>query len=225
MLSGILRSVRVEGAVYLQAEFSAPWCIRGPYGADRAVKNFAGMQHIVHFLCIVEGDCHLRLLDEPGVVEATAGDVILFTRDDRHLMGSDLAPAPLETSAPADPSVDGTADTVHPRRGAGGAPTRVISGYFACSKGMCRLLLQALPRMLHVRIGAGATASLISELLSMAVRESNELRPGADGVLVKVGELLFAEALRRHTETMPRGSAPWLSRLTQQGFAVRGLRA
>ena len=28
-LSDVLKSVRLEGAVYLNAEFTAPWCIRG----------------------------------------------------------------------------------------------------------------------------------------------------------------------------------------------------
>jgi hypothetical protein len=31
-LSGVLKSVRLEGAVYLNAEFTAPWCIRGKCG-------------------------------------------------------------------------------------------------------------------------------------------------------------------------------------------------
>ncbi|HET9762469.1 MAG TPA: cupin domain-containing protein, partial [Casimicrobiaceae bacterium] len=28
-LSEVLKSVRLEGALYLNAEFTAPWCIRG----------------------------------------------------------------------------------------------------------------------------------------------------------------------------------------------------
>jgi len=31
-LSDVLKSVRLEGAVYLNAEFTAPWCIRGELG-------------------------------------------------------------------------------------------------------------------------------------------------------------------------------------------------
>jgi AraC-like DNA-binding protein len=45
-LSDVLKSVHLEGAVYLNAEFSAPWCIRGCYGVANAKERLAGADHI-----------------------------------------------------------------------------------------------------------------------------------------------------------------------------------
>ena len=49
---------------------------------------------LFHFL--TQGSCRVRLVDGGDVIDVTAGDLILFPQDDRHLMGSDLHLAPLE---------------------------------------------------------------------------------------------------------------------------------
>jgi len=43
------------------------------------------------------------------------------------------------------------------------------------------------------------------------VRESSELRPGADSMLAKVAELLFVEAMRRYMEKLPPEGKGWLA--------------
>ncbi|HEY7904581.1 MAG TPA: cupin domain-containing protein, partial [Casimicrobiaceae bacterium] len=40
-LSDILKSVRLEGAVYLNAEFSAPWCVQGECGIPKVKERMA----------------------------------------------------------------------------------------------------------------------------------------------------------------------------------------
>ena len=41
-LSDILKSVRLEGAVYLNAEFSAPWCVQGECGIPKVKERHGG---------------------------------------------------------------------------------------------------------------------------------------------------------------------------------------
>src|SRR6185503_3670462 len=48
-LSDVLKSVRLEGAVFLNAEFTAPWCIRGRYGLTSVRERLAGTDHVVFF--------------------------------------------------------------------------------------------------------------------------------------------------------------------------------
>src|SRR5512147_1174 len=103
-LSSVLESVRLEGAVFLNAEFTAPWCIRGQFGLARAKKRLPTADHVVFFHVLVHGRCRVRLADGAGAaaseVEVRAGDVVLLSRDDRYVMGSDLQLAPLETEIP-----------------------------------------------------------------------------------------------------------------------------
>jgi AraC-like DNA-binding protein len=210
-LSDVLKSVRLEGALYLNAEFTAPWCIRGKCGMTSVGERLAGADHVVYFHFLTEGGCKVRLADGAQVLDVAAGDLVLFPRDDRHLMGSDLQLAPLDTETLnyADAAVD--ADFVHVRHGGGGVPTRFVCGYLACNRSVCRPLLDALPRMLRIPIGDGHASALLRELLRAGVRESSAARPGAASMLAKLSELMFVEALRRYVEGLPPQGKGWLA--------------
>src|SRR5512141_100115 len=95
-LSDVLKTVRLEGALYLNAAFTAPWCLRGRYGQLRVRERLAGADHVILFHHVVEGRCRIRLVDGDETIDAQPGDVLLLARDDRHLMGSDLHIAPIE---------------------------------------------------------------------------------------------------------------------------------
>ena len=223
-LSGVLKSIRLEGAVFLDAEFTAPWCMRGRYGMTSVRQQLAGAEHVVLFHFLTQGACRVRLADGGEVIEVGAGDLILFPQDDRHLMGSDLHLAPLEADSLIDAATAVAADSafVPIRHGGGGVATRFVCGYLACSRSLCRPLFEALPRVLRIPLGEGQTAGLLRDLLRVGVRESSAPRPGAQSTLAKLAELMFVEALRRHVETLPPESHGWLAALrdTQIGRAL-----
>src|SRR5437773_3549195 len=210
-LSDVLKSVRLEGAVYLNAEFTAPWCIRGECSVASVRERLAGAEHVVFFHFLTEGDCKVRLADGVEVLDVAAGDLILIPRDDKHLMGSDLHLAPLEAGSLF--GVDAATDTdfIRIRHGGGGAATRFVCGYLACSRSVCRPLLEALPRVLRIPIGDGPASALLRQLLRVGVRESSSSRPGAESMLAKLSELMFVEALRRYVENLPPGGKGWLA--------------
>jgi len=210
-LSGLLKSVSLEGAVYLNAEFTAPWCLLGKHGLMSVRERLAGAEHVVFFHFLTEGACKIRLLDGGEVLPVAAGDLVLFPQDDRHLMGSDLQITPLQTDTEVRPDGAALADFIHMRHGGGGAVTRFVCGYLACSRGVLRPLLEALPRVLRIPLGAGPTSELLHELLRLGVRESSGSRPGAQSVLAKLAELMFVEALRRYVESLPPESTGWLA--------------
>jgi len=60
-LSDVLKSLRLEGAVYLNAEFTAPWCIRGKCGLASVRERLAGAEHVAFFHFLTEGSCKVRL--------------------------------------------------------------------------------------------------------------------------------------------------------------------
>src|SRR5262245_37484341 len=119
-LSDVLKSVRLEGAVFLNAQFSAPWCIRGRYGLTSVRERLAGAEHVVFFHFLVEGHCHVRLAEGGETLLASAGDVVLFAQDDQHLMGSDLQLAPVDTSGLMARGAGDGADFIQLRHGGGG---------------------------------------------------------------------------------------------------------
>ena len=210
-LSDVLKSVRLEGAFYINAEFTAPWCIRGKCGQASVQQRLAGADHVVYFHFIAEGGCKVRLADGTQVLDVAAGDLVLFPQDDRHLMGSDLRLAPLETENLGYTPDAAGGDLIQMRHGGGGAATRFVCDYLACHRSVGRPLLDALPRVLRIPVGDAQASALLRELLRAAVNESSASRPGAASMLAKLSELLFVEALRRYVENLPPQGKGWLA--------------
>jgi len=173
--------------------------------------RLAGADHVVFFHFLTEGGCKVRLAGSAVPLDVAAGDLVLFPQEDKHLMGSDLQLAPVETASLI--RADAAADTefIQMRHGGGGAPTRFVCGYLACSRSVCRPLLDALPRLLRIPIGDGPAAALLRELLRVGVRESSASRPGAESMLAKLSELMFVEAMRRYVEELPPEGKGWLA--------------
>jgi len=210
-LSDVLKSVRLEGAVYLNAEFTAPWCVRGELGFASVRERLAGADHVAFFHFLTEGACKVRLAEGGEVLDAVAGDLILLPREGKHLLGSDLHLAPMEGEAEITPDPGSDAELFQMRHGGGGAATRFVCGYLALSRSVFRPLFEALPRVLRIPIGDGPTSTLLRELLRAGVRESSAAQPGAGSMLAKLAELMFVEAMRRYMEQLPPQGKGWLA--------------
>jgi len=226
-LSDVLNSVRLAGACYINAEFTAPWCIRGELGLPSVRAKLANADHVAFFHFVTEGTCKVRLAGGGEALEANAGDLILFPQEGRHLMGSDLHLAPTEAAAFAATPNAPNADVFRLRYGGGGAVTRFVCGYLACERSTFRPLFEALPPLLCIPVGGGPAETLLRELLRAGVRESATLSPGAYSVLAKVAELLFVEAMRRYMESLPPEGRGWLAGVRDQqvGHALALLHA
>jgi AraC-like DNA-binding protein len=211
-LSDVLKNVRLEGAVYLDGEFSAPWSVGSRSGLSEIRHRLASADHVVFFHYVAEGEVHVPgAPGEPEVV-ARAGDLLICPHGGGQTMASDVRMAPVDADALPALSEPGSAVT-RLRHGGGGAITRVVCGYLACSRSACRPLLDALPPVFCVPAHDGVAAALVRSLMQAAVRESAEARPGAQSVLAKLSELLFVEALRRYADALPAGRSGWLAGL------------
>jgi len=210
-LSDVLKTVHLEGAVYLNAEFTAPWCVRGELGFASVRKRLAGAEHVAFFHFLTEGKCKVRLAGGSDVLEAKAGDLILLPQEGKHLMGTDLQLAPMEGDATVNPPPTAEADLFHMRHGGGGAATRFICGYLALSRTVFRPIFEVLPPVMVIHVGEGPAASLLRELFRAGVRESAVDRPGAASTLAKLADLLFVEALRRYMDGLPPSGKGWLA--------------
>jgi AraC-like DNA-binding protein len=209
-LSDVLKSVRLEGAVYLNAEFTAPWCVRANFGLAKERARLAGADHVVCFHFLAEGGSKVKL-DDGEVHEAAARDLVIFPQEEHHVMGSDLQLAPVETASLIDLNAARDASLFQLHHGGGGEPTRIVCGYLACNRSMCRPLLDALPRVLVIPMRDGPASTMLQELLQIGVRESSAWRPGADSMLAKLSELMFVEAMRVYVEALPPGGKGWLA--------------
>ena len=216
-LSDALRVLRLTGAVFLDAEFTAPWCVisdpRGP------TSPMGSSPDIVFFHVLTEGRCKARLIEDGQTIDFEPGDLLMLPRGSRHLLGSDLQLAPAMADSIVSP---GKGDLLRIEHGGGGERTRFVCGYLHCDERLCGQILDALPKMLRVPLGDGPAHAWVQSLLTAGIQESSAVRAGSATVLAKLSELLFVEALRRYIELLPEQQRGWLAALGDR-FVGRAL--
>jgi hypothetical protein len=96
-LSDVLRLVCLGGAVYLNGDFTAPWCVVGAVTAELCTAFLPRAERIVSYHLITEGSCCVRLVDDPAsTIRVHAGELLVVPQGEARLIGStlELAPAP-----------------------------------------------------------------------------------------------------------------------------------
>lgn len=208
-LSEILRVVRLVGAIFIQAKFTAPWSYQSPCADSVAPLLEPGAERVVIFHLIIEGECFVELADQ-SPAHLIAGDVVLFPMGDAHLM----------SSQPGLPAATGARlDVVLSRRprqlayGGGGQVTRIVCGYLACDTRLARMLLAGLPSLVKINVRGSNAGAWLEASVRYALTEARSPRPGGAGVLSKIAEVLVIEVLRLYVNEQRQGRTGWLAGL------------
>ena len=72
-LSEVLRLVRLTGAVFLNAELSAPWAVQSPPSTVLAQAMMPEADHMIEYHLVVEGQCFIEVTDKTPVEAPRAG--------------------------------------------------------------------------------------------------------------------------------------------------------
>src|SRR5215471_16805725 len=87
VLSEVLRVVRLEGALFFNAEFSAPWCLDSPRSSRMAPHLSPVARHMILFHLVIEGRAYAELEDGQRE-ELNAGDIVVLPHGDAHKLGN-----------------------------------------------------------------------------------------------------------------------------------------
>jgi AraC-like DNA-binding protein len=207
-LSETLRVVRLVGAIFIQARFTAPWCYLSPPADSAAPLLEPGAERVVIFHLITEGECFVEMQGEVPL-RLTAGDVVVFPQGHGHRMASAPGVMPAANGARLDVVL-----ARRPRQlsyGGGGATARLVCGYLACDARLARLLLAGLPPVVRVNVRGSNAGVWLEASLRYALAEARSPRPGGAGVLAKLAEVLFIEVLRLYMNEQSTGRIGWLA--------------
>lgn len=207
-LSEVLRVVRLSGGVFLEAEFTAPWCVLSQVGPEDCGPRITPPAHIVAYHVVTEGRLLVQMDDAPPAV-AQAGQVVMLPRNDMHRLASGPGLKPVRADDLMQAAADGGPARLH--LGGGGETTRILCGYLG-SETAWNPLIAALPRVLTVDVRDGGGA-WIENSVRYAAAELTAGRTGSASVIAKLSELLFAEAVRRYVGALPDGQRGWLAGL------------
>ena len=208
-LSDLLRVVRLSGGVFLDAEFTAPWCVAAQAEPDEYRHLMADPARIISFHYVVEGRLLLQVAAEPPL-ELRGGSIVLLPRNEAHTLASDegLKPASGEQLAPEQPE----GGPIRIRYGGGGEKTHIVCGVLGTDARQ-HPLLDTLPSTLVLDLNGNPACEWIATSFRYAASELTAVRAGSAIALARLSELLFVEAVRRYLESLPADRRGWLAGL------------
>lgn len=212
-LSDILRAVRLTGATYFNVSATAPWVAEQPTREMVLPKILPGATHLISYHILTQGHCFTNILGEPPI-ELHAGEVVVFTRGDPHVVSS----SPGMRADPVHPSaLDEVCSIQLPffmnYGGEGEVTHRVICGFLGCDAQPFNPLIDALPPIITGSSRNGEDLRWLGELIRLAMTESADKRPGGEGILARLSELMFIEVVRQYLENLPPAQVGWLAGL------------
>lgn len=209
VFSQILSGVKLNGAFFFHAEFSAPFGVCSPASRLMAPALAPGAEHLIVYHMVVEGHCFAKLPDG-AMVSLDPGDVVVFPHGDGHLLVNGSDKEVPEYSARASEKILAHDLTVL-RIGGGGDTTRFVCGFMACDPFVGRPIFGGLPICFKVNVRTGGAGSWLETSILHLVDEANSGRVGSNALLSKLAEVLFVDVLRRYVDGMPEQQTGWLA--------------
>jgi AraC-like DNA-binding protein len=210
VLSDVLRAIRLRGALFLNAELRAPWCVQVPQRADLLAVLQPQARRLAICHMVLEGRCWVQLREGGEPQELIAGDVVTIPRADSHVLGSGLQHAAVHIDHIVQP---GFPELRRVRYGGGGESTVVACGWFAYEGDAPNPLTENLPRLFKTGIRERPAGPWIEHSIQFALAEATGNRPGFDALASRAAEVLFLEALRGYIEALPPERTGWLAGL------------
>jgi AraC-like DNA-binding protein len=227
-LSDVLHGVRLRGAVFFSISGCREWAAEAPSAKELAPLLMRGVDHVIEYHAVAQGSCWAGIPGGPSV-QLFAGDVVMFPHGDAHVVSStpgmrgngdfgwfpDVSAEQLPVrltysgqnimrSAPTEAEADAT----------------IVCGFLGCDLQPFNPLIDALPRLLHLR--ATDDDAWIAKFTQQAVAESHAQRAGGEAMLARMSEMMFVDAVRRYADQLPAQSAGWLAGLRDR-FVGRAL--
>ena len=206
--SEILSGVKLNGALYFHAEFSAPWGVEAPAWQRLAPLIAPGARHLVIYHFVLEGRAFAHLDERSEALQA--GDVVVLPHGDRHIMTSEPESGGLRESAAVERKIRAR-DLTMLRIGGGGEKTRVVCGYMECDPHISHPILTSLPPIFKVNLRTDRSGRWLESSILHLVDEAESGGVGSEAMLAKLSEAIFVETLRRYAANLPEQQTGWLA--------------
>ena len=207
--SDILSGVKLNGAFFFNAEFSAPWCVTSPASHTLAPMLAPGAPHLVIYHFVIDGAAFVELSGGQSV-ELGPGDIVVLPHGDAHVMTS--APGVATSSLSSAILSKIKSRDLRPMQGGGGGDSaRYVCGYMACDPLLSRPILGGLPPVFKVNIRTDRAGQWLENSILHLTEEAASGRVGSDAMLAKLSEALFVDTLRRYVADLPEHQTGWLA--------------
>ncbi|WP_344420616.1 AraC family transcriptional regulator [Pseudonocardia ailaonensis] len=207
-LAAALERLRLQGAVFLRAEYREPWAYESLPGPVTADLLRPGERRVILFHVIASGRCWVTVGDGERHW-ASAGDVVVLPYGDQHRMGGtgDAEVVPITTfmDPPPWPQMPVL------RLGTGGSLTDVVCGYLHSTDPLFDPELRVFPPAFVVRPPPGPAADWVRANVEFALART--ATGGVPALATRLPEMLLVEILRLHLASAPAVEQGWVAAL------------
>lgn len=208
-LSEVLRSVRLKGGIFLDARFTAPWCVHTNILAEDCGAFPVKPPLLIAYHFVIAGKLLVSVAGEP-TMEVRAGEIVLLPRNDVHTLASASGLVPTSARLLIQPSADGGLAKIS--HGGGGEAAQIVCGFLG-SEESYNPLIATLPRMLKLDVREGVSRDWVEASVRYAAGELTAGRLASSSQMARLSELLFVEAMRQYSVTFTDQAAGWLKGL------------
>ena len=213
-IQALLRGMRLSGAVFLEATFTAPWCCNSQVTPQECAPYATPVpRQIIGYHYVASGQMLLKVAGQPPLT-VKQGEMVVLPRNDPHVIGSALTlkPVDVEEWITFDPN-----GLMRLELGGGGAATKILCGFLGDDLPY-NPVLAMLPSVLKQNVVEGASGTWVESSFRQAATELADGKVGSTIFLGRLAELLFLEAVRRHLQDQPSDSA-WNAGLRDHAVA------
>jgi AraC-like DNA-binding protein len=212
-LSDVLKTVRLTGATYFDVVAQEPWSVHSPARDLILPRVLPGADHLIAYHVVTAGRCYAGLVGGEAI-PLEAGEVVVFTSADPHIMSSNAGMRAEPPTADFFDMADAGRLPFHVNLVSGGsASAKLVCGYLACNSRPFNPLIGALPPMLKAGDPRRNDTGWLGQFIHFAVAEVADKRAGSESVLTKLSELMFIDVVRRYIETLSPQKTGWLAGL------------
>lgn len=208
-LSDVLRITRLTGAVFLNANLTAPWSLVTRVEPEVLGSSLPFATRIIGFHYVLKGELVAQVPGGP-LQKLKAGDLVVFPHNDLHVLGSASGLWPEPACNLKERAAD--SEIWELKYGGGGEETQMVCGFLG-SDSVFNPVLAALPPMLTMSVSKTPAGGWLAESFAFAVRQLAAGSAGSASIVGRLSELMFVEAVRLHIEGLPEEEKGWLAAL------------
>lgn len=193
----LLREMRLTGGIFLDAEFTAPWCISAKVTPEDCAPFTPTPRQIIAYHYVVAGHLFITVDGQPPIIIET-GEIVVLPRNEQHTIGSSPDLIPVNADDLIQPAADGGLARID--YGGGGVPTQVFCGFLG--NDMPRnALISLLPSIIKLNVVEGSSGNWVESTFKFAVQELASSHLKSPAMVSRLAEILFMEAVRRYLES------------------------
>lgn len=218
-LSESLRTIRLSGALLVDAQLPGQWCYQSPR-PEALREDLLPGKSVLSFHLVLAGTCVASLPGQPPV-QTHAGELLLFPHGEQHVLASSMHA--FETLPPREVMCNALrSNGEEPTRG-GGATTRLICGYLSCVGYDAIAAFAQLPNLVRVHgdehFSAWMHASMTYCALALAAQ-----KPTTTVIVERILETVLVHAMRQQLDAgdarSSQPAAPGKDRFLQRALAL-----